>query len=92
MKKILILSAHPDDAVTCMGGTICKLIDAGHKVDVFAFGNGDEDYAEPGGSEAAVKQYRINTEKAHPPSPCSFSDIFRINPVTLHRSLDCQLT
>ncbi len=71
MKKILILSAHPDDAVTCMGGTILKLIKEGNKVDVFAFGNGDEDYAEPGGSEAAIKQYRINAEKAYGILGCS---------------------
>jgi LmbE family N-acetylglucosaminyl deacetylase len=64
-KKVLILSAHPDDAVTCMGGTICKLQAEGHSVSVFAFGNGDEDYAEPGGSAEAVRRYRENTEKAY---------------------------
>ena len=70
-KKVLILSAHPDDAVTCMGGTICKLIAEGNSVSVFAFGNGDEDYDEPGGSEAAVVRYKENTAKAYDILGCS---------------------
>ena len=31
-KKILIFSPHPDDDVICMGGTMRKLINAGHQV------------------------------------------------------------
>ena len=35
MKKgILVFSAHPDDAETCCGGTICRLADEGHRVHI----------------------------------------------------------
>lgn len=65
MKRILVLSAHPDDAVSTMGGTILNLVKRGDKVNVFAFGNGDEDYQVPGGSEDAVRRYKKNAEKAY---------------------------
>ncbi len=56
-KKVLILAAHPDDPVGMMGGTMVKLVNEGHKVNVFAFGNGDEAYARPGGKAQAIKDY-----------------------------------
>ena len=31
-KKIMVIGAHPDDAETSVGGTICLLTDAGHEV------------------------------------------------------------
>ncbi|MEE1089051.1 MAG: hypothetical protein UIC63_08810, partial [Bacteroidaceae bacterium] len=30
-KKIMVIGAHPDDAETSVGGTICLLTDAGHE-------------------------------------------------------------
>jgi LmbE family N-acetylglucosaminyl deacetylase len=33
-QRILVFSAHPDDAETCCGGTICRLSDAGHRVHI----------------------------------------------------------
>ena len=34
MKNILVIAAHPDDEVLGCGGTIAKLADTGHKVNV----------------------------------------------------------
>lgn len=65
MKRILVLSAHPDDAVSTMGGTIRNFVRNGDEVTVFAFGNGDEDYQEPGGSEEAVRRYKAHALKAY---------------------------
>ncbi|MGB1448339.1 MAG: glucosamine-6-phosphate deaminase [Flavobacteriaceae bacterium] len=33
-KRVLIFSPHPDDDVISMGGTLARLIDQGHKVDI----------------------------------------------------------
>lgn len=33
-KKVLVLSPHPDDDVFSMGGTLMRLVDHGHRVDV----------------------------------------------------------
>ncbi len=65
MKKVLVLAAHPDDAVSTMGGTIRNFVKAGHQVTVFAFGNGDEDYREPGGREEAIRRYKANALKSY---------------------------
>lgn len=63
-KSILILAAHPDDAILTMGATMRKFILEGAEVNVFSFGNGDEAYTKPGGSADAIKNYRICVEKA----------------------------
>ncbi len=33
-KRVLVLSPHPDDDVIAMGGTLCRLVEQGHTVDV----------------------------------------------------------
>jgi len=37
--KILIFAAHPDDAETCVGGSICRYVEAGHSVHVINMTN-----------------------------------------------------
>lgn len=37
--KIVILAAHPDDAETCVGGSIRRYVEAGHDVHVINFTN-----------------------------------------------------
>lgn len=33
-KRVLVLSPHPDDDVISMGGTLCRLVEHGHTVDI----------------------------------------------------------
>ena len=40
-KKILILAAHPDDETLGCGGTIAKLSQLGHDVELITFTNGE---------------------------------------------------
>ncbi|MBE3561037.1 MAG: PIG-L family deacetylase [Ktedonobacteraceae bacterium] len=46
---ILVLSAHPDDAETQMGGTLAKLSDKGHRILIVDLTDGEPtEFAEPG--------------------------------------------
>ncbi len=64
-ERILFIGAHLDDAVIAAAGTIRKLIEAGHEVNVICFGNGDEAFTVPDGREAAVKRFGEEAKKAH---------------------------
>lgn len=65
MKKVLILGAHLDDSIYAMGGTIRKLVKDGCRVNVFCFGNGDEAYTVPGGSNEAIRRFKEGAALAH---------------------------
>lgn len=74
-KKVLILAAHPDDPVGMMSGTMVKLVREGHTVNVFAFGNGDEAYSEPGGREEAIRDYEDRAQKVYRMLGCGLESL-----------------
>lgn len=65
MKNILVLAGHLDDSVIAVGGMLRKLVDAGCRVSVVCFGNGDEAFTVGGSPEAAVKAFGAEAVKAH---------------------------
>ncbi len=65
MKSVLVLAAHLDDSIIAVGGTIRKFVNSGYEVNVICFGNGDEAYTAPGGSEAAITKFKKEAAEAH---------------------------
>ena len=62
MKNILVIAAHPDDEVLGCGGTIAKLADTGHKVNVAFLCDGETSRKEI--NKRNVKKKIIDRRKA----------------------------
>jgi LmbE family N-acetylglucosaminyl deacetylase len=65
MKTILVLAGHGDDAVLAVGGTLRALVDAGCRVSVVCFGNGDEAFSRIEDRDGIVEQFTADAVRAH---------------------------
>jgi LmbE family N-acetylglucosaminyl deacetylase len=65
MKSILVLAGHGDDPVLAVGGTLRALVDAGCRVSVVCFGNGDEAFGQVEDRETIVEQFTADAVRAH---------------------------
>jgi LmbE family N-acetylglucosaminyl deacetylase len=62
MSKILVIAAHPDDEVLGCGGTIARLADEGHEVQILILGEGAT--SRDDGSATEVEQLRADARRA----------------------------
>ena len=57
-KRILLMTAHPDDADIMAGGTVARWIDEGHDVHSVMFTRGDKGHDDPGMTPERVAMIR----------------------------------
>lgn len=65
MKSVLVLAGHLDDSIIAAGGTLRKFIEAGCRVSVVCFGNGDEAFTHIAQREHVVQQFTAEAVEAH---------------------------
>jgi LmbE family N-acetylglucosaminyl deacetylase len=65
MKHILVLAGHGDDSVIAVGGTLRALVNAGYRVSVVCFGNGDEAFGRIEDRDTIVEQFTADAVAAH---------------------------
>ncbi len=65
MKNILVLGGHLDDGIIAAGGTLRKFIEAGCRVSVVCFGNGDEGFNDVSQRDRAAEQFTAQAVEAH---------------------------
>lgn len=63
--RLLLLCGHLDDSVIAVGGIIQKVKQAGGRVDVVCFGNGDEGYSDVSKKDLIVDIFKGEAERAH---------------------------
>jgi LmbE family N-acetylglucosaminyl deacetylase len=63
-RRILILTAHPDDADIMAGGTVARWIDEGHGVHLVAFTRGDKGHDDPGMTPEDLASIREAEQRA----------------------------
>jgi len=63
-KRIVLVTAHPDDEAFYTGGTLFKLKDAGAKVTLIVLTDGDKGYYPFYDSESLAKQRQVETREA----------------------------
>ncbi len=61
-KKIVVVGGHPDDPECGCGGTVAKLVQAGHAVTLMYLTNGDEGIADKSHEEAAAIRRKESIE------------------------------
>ena len=57
-RRILIMTAHPDDADIMAGGTVARWIDEGHEIHSVMFTRGDKGHDDPGMTPERVAAMR----------------------------------
>ena len=63
-RRILIMTAHPDDADIMAGGTVARWIDEGHEVHSVMFTRGDKGHDDPGMTPERVAAMREVEQRA----------------------------
>jgi LmbE family N-acetylglucosaminyl deacetylase len=63
-RRILIMTAHPDDADIMAGGTVARWIDEGHDVHSVMFTRGDKGHDDPGMTPERVAAMREVEQRA----------------------------
>jgi LmbE family N-acetylglucosaminyl deacetylase len=63
-RRILIMTAHPDDADIMAGGTVARWIDEGHEVHSIIFTRGDKGHDDPGMTPERVAALREVEQRA----------------------------
>jgi LmbE family N-acetylglucosaminyl deacetylase len=63
-KRILLATAHPDDADIMAGGTVARWADEGHKVHAVIFTRGDKGHDDPAMTSEAVAALREVEQRA----------------------------
>lgn len=64
VKRVLLMTAHPDDADIMAGGTVATWLEAGHEVHSVIFTRGDKGHDDPGMTPAAVAALREAEQRA----------------------------
>jgi LmbE family N-acetylglucosaminyl deacetylase len=62
--KILVMTAHPDDADIMAGGTMARWIDEGHDVHLVCFTRGDKGHDDPAMTAESVGRLREAEQRA----------------------------
>lgn len=62
--KILVMTAHPDDADIMAGGTMARWVDEGHDVHLVVFTRGDKGHDDPAMTSAQVAALREVEQRA----------------------------
>ena len=62
--RILLATAHPDDADIMAGGTVARWVDEGHKVHAAIFTRGDKGHDDPAMTSEAVAALRELEQRA----------------------------
>jgi LmbE family N-acetylglucosaminyl deacetylase len=63
-KRILLATAHPDDADIMAGGTVARWVDEGHEVNAVIFTRGDKGHDDPTMTSEAVAELREAEQRA----------------------------
>lgn len=63
-RRILLLTAHPDDADIMAGGTVARWLDEGHDVHSVLFTRGDKGYDDPRMTSVEVAALRESEQRA----------------------------
>ena len=63
-KRILVATAHPDDADIMAGGTVARWLDEGHEVHSLIFTRGDKGHDDPGMAPERVATLRESEQRA----------------------------
>jgi LmbE family N-acetylglucosaminyl deacetylase len=64
VNRILLMTAHPDDADIMAGGTVARWVDEGHEVHAVVFTRGDKGHEDPAMTSEAVATLREAEQRA----------------------------